>query len=122
MKMSECHVNRHGYLVAFRHTREGLRTYACTDRAALDALILHLTGREASTYDMDMRGLPRAPDARLVISEGLHIWGTQVAERDAREVERLRREASDAGWERDDLMEEHRRRRDEEINRMGGGG
>lgn len=77
--MNDCrvNVNRHGYLVAYRHYQKGLRTYACTDRYALYALILHLTGREASTYPLDSRGLPRVPDSQLVISERLHIWSTE---------------------------------------------
>jgi hypothetical protein len=74
LKMSGININRSGYLVNYRHPQDGLRTYACADRDSLDALILHLTGREASTFPRDSRGLPVMGAFGITIAHPVHIW------------------------------------------------
>jgi hypothetical protein len=70
-------VNRHGYLVTLsgelRAQDTHPRTYACADRAGLDHLIQRLTGRKASTFALDERGIPSVPD--MTIAYPLHIYG-----------------------------------------------
>jgi hypothetical protein len=71
-------INKEGYLVTFKTYDSGApsarRTYACTDRDGLDALILHLTGREAGTFgpSSTQHELPQVPG--MSIAFPLHIW------------------------------------------------
>lgn len=75
MNMYE-HITRTGFLVTWHGDKLGTRTYACTDRPGLDALILHLTGRRADSFPIDKRGLPQP--RQMAIAEGLHIYGSGI--------------------------------------------
>lgn len=67
-------VNKSGYLLTFRHHKDGLRTYAASDLPGLEGLIYHLTGREMSTFAKDSRGLPSVEHLGIVIAYPVHIW------------------------------------------------
>lgn len=70
-------INRTGYLVTHQRKDSSPRTYACTDRASLSALIFYLTGRTESTFPIDQtRNLPSVPG--LVIADKIHIWGASL--------------------------------------------
>lgn len=67
-------INRTGYLVTHTRGDASRRTYACTDRTSLSALIFYITGRTESTFPIDQtRNLPVVPS--LVITDKVHIWG-----------------------------------------------
>lgn len=73
-------INKTGYLVThtYRDDTQPLgvstRTYACTDREALDRLIIHLTGRSVDTYPKitGTNGLPSI--AGISVAYPLHIY------------------------------------------------
>lgn len=67
-------INRNAYFVIY-YGPEGRRTYACADRASLDALITHRTGRAIDTFMLDARGLPVVPDC--AIAGSCHIYSTR---------------------------------------------
>lgn len=67
-------VNKSGLLVQYRHHKDGLKTYACTNRKGLDGLIYHLLGRDVSTFPQASDGLPQVEAYGVIISSGLHIW------------------------------------------------
>lgn len=71
-------INRKGYFVTSRLRLGEVRTYACTDKAALAALLFHLTGRTIDTFITDEVGTPRFPG--LSIAYPCHIYGRQEAE------------------------------------------
>lgn len=65
-------VNKSGYLFEWQLPEGGRRTYACTDRGGLYAIIRRLTGREIETFVPDERGLPKVPGAS--IAHPVHIY------------------------------------------------
>ena len=67
-------VNENGYLLTV--LAEGIRTYACADRGALDALILRLTDRRADSFPQDHRGLPSIVSIR--IAHPVHIYTSRA--------------------------------------------
>lgn len=48
------------------------KTYACVNEKGLHDLIVHLTGREPSTFNVGTDGLPVIPGIRIIT--GLHIY------------------------------------------------
>jgi hypothetical protein len=70
-------INRGGYQVISRLDGSS-RTYFCTDRGALDFLILKLTGREADTFPLDVRGLPSI--SGVTIGHPLHFYSSTTKE------------------------------------------
>ena len=65
-------VNRDGFLVTYR-TSDKIRTYGCSDRAALDALILRLTGKHTEKLTTeDLNSLPH-----VSVASGFHIWSSE---------------------------------------------
>jgi len=81
---SEVHINREGYLVTHMAPDGGARTYACTGRFQLYALIFRLTGREAGTFCVDERLIPVVPGVR--IAHPLHIYGETPRMNDKEEI------------------------------------
>lgn len=66
-------INKSAYWVSSR--KDGsLKIYTCANRKGLNDLILHLTGREASTFPLDARGLPNLQNLGIMIAYPLHIW------------------------------------------------
>lgn len=66
-------VNKSGYQVTSR-VGGTIRTYACSDRAGLDALILHLTNRSVTTFTQNANGLPQIEN--IWIQYPFHIYGS----------------------------------------------
>lgn len=69
-------INREGYLVRVSVDdvdASGYRSYACTDRNAVNFLIEQVFGRSPDTFPQDARGLPTSPALRVTYP--FHIYG-----------------------------------------------